>query len=59
MLKLTQIQVTLSVPEDLSIFKKHSSPKQGSNPGEEHHDPRPTSWEGTEICTAHNPTGGS
>lgn len=54
MLKLTKIQVKLSVPEDLSSFKKHSFPKQGSSPGKEHHDPRPTFWEGTEICTLQN-----
>lgn len=35
--------MTLPVPEDLSIFKKHSFPKQGSSPGKEHHDPRPLS----------------
>lgn len=48
--------MTLSVPEDLSIFKKDSFLKQGSSPGEEHHDPRPAFWEGTEICTVQNPT---
>lgn len=57
MLKLTQILVTLSAPEDLRIFKKHSFPKQGSSLDKEHHDPRPTLWEGIEIAQCRIPQG--